>query len=183
MANAKGISLIDMVKYLRSRRDEAAALLPSGLRQYLDKKINIASWYPEEDMVALVRVVARLLPASGEEPLLTIGRLNARHHMAGAYRHLFDSPDLSGVPLRARTLWQSMHDTGDFRVTLEEGEARADISGYGHPSREMCTMVGSYTEELFIAAGAKQLSSEHIACRLDGDAVCSYRIRWAGDGD
>lgn len=182
MANAKGISLIDMVKFLRSRREEAAVLLPAELQHYLDKKISIASWYPERDMIGLVKVVARLLPASDEQPLMTIGRLNARHHMAGAYRHLFDSVDLSRVPLRALTLWRSMHDTGDFRVTLQEGEAHAELTDYGYPSREMCTMIQSYTEELLIAAGAKNLRSAKRACRLDGASVCSYRFFWESEG-
>jgi hypothetical protein len=55
MANAKGTSLIDMVEFLRSRRDEAMALRPSELRHYLDEKINVASWYPEQDMIGLVK--------------------------------------------------------------------------------------------------------------------------------
>jgi len=183
MANAKGMSLIDMVKFLKSRRGETAALLPAELQHYLEETINIASWYPEKDMIGLVKVVARLLPASGEDPLVTIGRLNARHHMAGAYRHLFDGADLARVPLRAVTLWRAMHDTGDLRVTLEEGEARVDVTDYGYPTREMCTMVAAYTEELFSAAGAKNVGSQERACRLDGDSACCYRIFWQSGGD
>ena len=182
MANAKGMSLTEMVKFLRSRRAEATALLPAELRHYLDEKINVARWYPEQDMVGLVRVLARLLPASHEEPLVTIGRLNARHHMQGAYRHLFDGFDLSRVPLRAVTLWRSMHDTGDLHVTLREREAQVDVVDYGHPSPEMCVMIRPYLEELFSAAGAKNVRSEKSACCLAGAGACSYRILWESAG-
>jgi hypothetical protein len=172
-----------MVKFLRSRRDEAEARLPADLRHYLDERIDIAGWYPEQDMVGLVRVLARLLPPGGEDPLVTIGRLNARHHMAGAYRHLFGDADLSRVPLRAATLWRSMHDTGELRVTLEEGEARVDVTGYGHPTREMSIMMAPYVEELFSAAGAKQVRSGKAACCIDGAPACSWRIYWESERD
>ncbi|MEB2343763.1 MAG: hypothetical protein OZ948_03385 [Deltaproteobacteria bacterium] len=183
MANVKGVALVEMVKFLRSRRAEAEPLLPAELRHYLDERIRVASWYPECDMVGLVRVVARLLPKGGEPPLAAIGRLNARNNMAGAYRHLFESADLSRVPLRAVTLWRSMHDTGDFRVTLEEGEARVDVVGYGYPCPEMCAMIGPYVEELFGAAGVKNVRAQKRACGLDGAAACSYRIVWDSEGD
>jgi hypothetical protein len=182
MPNAKGTSLADMVKFLRSRREEATALLPAELRHYLDEKINVARWYPEPDMIGLVRVLARLLPASDEEPLVTIGRLNARYHMQGAYRHLFDGFDLSRVPLRAVALWRSMHDTGDIRVMLREREAQVDVVDYGYPNPEMCVMIRPYLEELFSASGAKNVRSEKSACCLAGAAACTYRILWESAG-
>ena len=42
MANAKGMSLVHMVKFLRSRREQAQRLLPPDLQHYLDTRINIA---------------------------------------------------------------------------------------------------------------------------------------------
>jgi hypothetical protein len=182
MANAKGMSLTERVEFLRSRRDQAKALLPSELQHYLDEKINVARWYPEPDMIGLVRVLARLLPPGDEPPLVTSGRLDARHPMQGAYRHLFDGFDLSRVPLRAVTSWRAMHDTGNLHVTLREREAQVDVVDYGYPSPEMCVMIRPYLEALFGAAGAKHVTSEKNACCLDGAAACSYRIRWESAG-
>ena len=178
MANAKGISLVDMVKYLRSRREQAIPLLPERLRRYLDEKINIAQWYPEEDMIGLVRVLAQLMPAASEPPLRLIGRLNARHHVSGAYAHLFADADVKRLPLRARSLWKAMHDTGDLRMVVSDGEAEVEIAGYGHPSAEMCEMIQPYLEELFSAAGLTKVSIVKRACSRAGGLACRYYVSW-----
>jgi hypothetical protein len=62
MARAKGASLIGLVKWLRHDREAALRALPAGLHHYLEDRIQIASWYPEEDLLALVRALARVLP-------------------------------------------------------------------------------------------------------------------------
>ncbi|HEY8154396.1 MAG TPA: hypothetical protein VII72_09750 [Myxococcota bacterium] len=183
MANAKGISLVDMVKYLRSRREEAIALLPERLRRYLDEKINIALWYPEEDMIGLVRVLVQLMPATSEPALRLIGRLNARHHVSGAYAHLFADADVPRLPLRARSLWKAMHDTGDLHMVVGDGEAEVEISGYGHPSAEMCEMIQPYLEELFFAAGVKKVRIVKRACCRAGGAACRYQVSWPPEAD
>jgi hypothetical protein len=178
VANAKGISLVDMVKYLRSRREDATPLLPERLRRYLDEKINIAQWYPEEDMIGLVRVLAQLMPAASEPALRLIGRLNARQHVTGAYAHLFADADVQRLPLRARSLWKTMHDTGDLRMLVGDGEAEVEIIGYGYPSAEMCEMIQPYLEELFSAAGLKQLQIVKRGCCRAGGAACRYYVSW-----
>jgi len=183
VANAKGISLIDMVKFLRSRRREAAALLPEDLQHYLDEHISVARWYPEQDMIGLVKVLVRLMPEVLEEPLVTIGRLNARHHVKGAYNHFFRDLELSMLPIRATALWRSMHDTGEMTVRLGDNEAVVEIADYGYPSPEMCVMVQPYLEELFRAAGVEKPTTEKKRCRLRGDPVCSYDITWGAGGD
>lgn len=181
MANAKGISLIDMVKFLRARREDAIPLLPEPLRRYLDARINIAQWYPEEDMIGLVRVLVQLMPPTTEPALRVIGRLNARHHVSGAYAHLFADADLARLPLRARSLWKAMHDTGDLRMVVADGEAEVEISGYGYPSAEMCEMIQPYLEELFASAGLAKVRIDKRACCRAGGLACRYYVSWPED--
>jgi len=178
MANAKGINFVDMVKFLRSQRAAALELMPESLRHYLDERINLAAWYPEEDMIGLVRVLARLMPKSDEDPLVLIGRINARQHVKGAYSHLFNSSDLATLPRRAIALWKSMHDSGDFRVVMGDGEATAEIAGYAYPSPEMCVMTRPYLEELFRASGIEKIHVEKRACCLESDSACRYHVAW-----
>ena len=178
MAKAKGISLVDMVKFLRSRREDALPLLPAKLRRYLDEKINIAQWYPEEDMIALVRVLVKLMPPTSEPALRVIGRLNARFHVSGAYSHLFADADVQRLPLRARSLWKAMHDTGDLRMVVGDAEAEVEISGYGYPSPEMCEMIQPYLEELFLSAGLKRVEIVKRSCCRAGAQACRYYVSW-----
>lgn len=178
MAKAKGVSLIDMVKFLRSKREVAAPLMPEKLRHYLDEQINVAKWYPEEDMIGLVRVLVHFLPAASESSLRQIGRLNARQHIAGAYAHLFGDVDLSVLPMRARVLWKAMHDTGDLQMSVGDGEATVELPGYGYPNAEMCEMIQSYLEELFLAGGLEKVEIAKRTCCLEGDPVCRYAVSW-----
>lgn len=178
MANAKGISLVDMVKFLRVRREAAEPLLPEPLRHYLDEQVSIAQWYPEEDMIGLVRVLAQVIPSGDEPPLRLIGRLNARNHIAGAYAHLFEGADVAVLPIRARTLWSAMHDTGELRMVVEDGQANITISDYGYPNAELCEMIEPYLEELFLASGLEKADIHKQSCCLTGASVCRYLATW-----
>jgi len=177
-ARTKGTNLIDMVKTLRTHREKSRELLPERLHHYLDEHLNVAAWYPEEDMIELVRVLAQLIPGSREEALVLIGRLNARMHLQGTYAHLLVDAQPDTLPIRAVALWQTMHDTGKFRLTIEKGRAEARLSGYGHPTPEMCTMLGAYLLELFEIAGLKDPTVDELWCCRLGARDCCWRIEW-----
>jgi hypothetical protein len=117
-----------MVKFLRTQPEAARRLLPERLHSYLEKRLNVAAWYPEEDMIGLVRALAELMPGSREDALVRIGRLNARMHLQGACAHLLSDARPDALPVRAVALWQTMHDTGDFRMSVADGEAEARLS-------------------------------------------------------
>jgi hypothetical protein len=174
----KGTNLIDMVKFLRLHRDAARRHLPEAHHRYLDERLNVAAWYPEEDMIALVQALVRILPSSGEDPLVLIGRLNARMHLQGTYAHLLKDASPSTLPVRAVALWKTMHDTGEFQLAAEDGSAEARLSGYGHPTAEMCAMLGGYLLELFVVAGAADAKVDEVACCRRAASACRWRIEW-----
>lgn len=178
MAKTKGTNLVEMVKFLRAQREASLELMPEPLRHYLDENVSVASWYPEEDVIDLVKVTIQLIPETDEDPLVVVGRINALQHVKGAYNHLFDSPELATLPIRANALWQSMHDSGEFRVALADGEATAEVTGYACPSPEMCVMIRPYIEELFHASGIEKVLVEKRACCLEGDSTCRYHVLW-----
>ncbi|MFI5315367.1 MAG: hypothetical protein ACHQ6T_06690, partial [Myxococcota bacterium] len=63
MGRVKGIAILDAVKFLRARRDEALEVLPPRIHSYLDGQVGTSMWYPEADLVELIRGVAKLLPS------------------------------------------------------------------------------------------------------------------------
>jgi len=178
VAKTKGTNLVDMVKFLRKQREAAQALLPPHLHSYLSAQLNISAWYPEADMIELVKVLAKLLPASSETPLVQIGRLNARMHLHGTYAHLLEDARPSVLPIRALALWKSMHDTGEFKLQVEEDGAEARLAGYGHPTHEMCVMLGAYLQELFVMAGVRDAKAVERTCCRSGAPACCWRIEW-----
>lgn len=175
MGKAKGTTLVGAVKFLRSRRDDAVDVLPAELHHYLGETIYPASWYPEEDLLELIRAVAKLMPGSERETYTLMGQMSARSHGEGVYSHL-----LEGGASRSGgfALWSSMHDTG--RIDTERAGRRdliVHLVDYGSPSREMCLLTEAYVLETLRMGGAAP-KSEKLACQLDGGDRCSWRCTW-----
>jgi len=100
-------------------------------------------------------------------------------HLEGTYAHLLKDARPSVLPIRAVALWKSMHDTGDFRLAVEDDHAEAVLAGYGHPTPEMCTMLGAYLVQLFELAGVDDAKIAERACRLRGAPACRWELSWA----
>lgn len=180
MARAKGTSLLSAVKWLRKSREAALATLPPPLHHYLEERIQIASWYPEQDLVELVRALARILPVGVGRIYEQMGRLSARDQLTGVYRHLLAGGDVLSLPRRGLALWQSQHDSGRLKLTLEgPGAARIELADFALPSREMCEILLGYTAEMFVIADVPGPVVRKTACRLDGAASCTWQCSWA----
>jgi len=177
MAKAKGTTLVGAVKFLRSRKDEARAILPAELQHYLGEKISVSGWYPEEDLLGLIRVMLRLVPDNHKEALEMMGAFTARSHGEGVYAHLLEG---GGSSTKSFALWSSMHDSGRLRLTNEgANSARFDLVDYGLPSPEMCQIVGAYIRETYRVAG-RIAEVTKTSCVRQGDPVCSWTCSWDG---
>ncbi|HTO07825.1 MAG TPA: hypothetical protein VMR86_12305 [Myxococcota bacterium] len=171
----KGITILDAVKFLRARRDEALEVLPPALHSYLDEPITQSLWYPESDMVELLRGVAKLLPGPVDRALVMMGERSARQQTM-VYGDL-----LRGVQSNSRTfaLWSSQHDTGEMRSMLETpSRIRLELVGYEDTSREMCLLLGGYLAGTLAINGITDASVQKLTCRLWGDSLCTWRGAW-----
>jgi hypothetical protein len=181
MANArsKGTNLLDLVKYMRTRREDAKRVLPKAIHHYLDETINVAAWYPEDEAIELVRALVKLMPQPREEALMLVGRMNAQLHVEGTYSHLLADLTLAVLPARTVALWKSMHDTGDLRMKIvDDGEAELRLTGYQPPNPEMCLMIRGYMIHAFELAGARDVKVDERACCCDGARACVWRVEW-----
>jgi hypothetical protein len=178
MAKAKGTTLLSMVKFLRSQRERAASVLPSDLHSYLDQRIQPSSWYPEADLLEMLRAMLSLLPGDRETNLQRMGAAIAREHMEGVYGHLrADEPDT--LVRRAVALWGSQHDSGRFQIEIEgPGRARYEVRDYALPSPEMCSIFRAYFVETQRVAGWTGVRAEKQACVLHGAEACSWIVSW-----
>ena len=175
MGRAKGIALLDAVKFLRARRDDAADVLEPDLHKYLDEQIGSSAWYPEADLVRLLRAVAKLLPGPMDRALMMMGERGARAQTL-VYGDL-----MRGVASASRTsaLWSSQHDTGEMRSTFEApNKMRVELKDFEDTSREFCLILGGYLAGTLSVNGITDGSVQKLSCRLWGDDQCAWRASW-----
>jgi hypothetical protein len=180
VAKAKGSTFSGLTEFLRRQGEAGRRAVRPDLHRYLDEEVVLSSWYPEEDLLDLIRAMVHLLPPPASRVLEGAGRTSARLHAEGVYSRLIrqSGEDPVAFARRSFALWASQHDTG--RLILEpEGEgARVRLVDYALPSREMCTIVGSYIAEVLRISGIAKVRIQKLACRLDGRDECAWHCAW-----
>src|SRR5262249_9856269 len=145
---------------LRLRKDEALALLRPELHHYLDERIQMTGWYPEDDHVEMIRVQAKLL---GPEGCAVMGRDLAHIEFEGVYKAQLHEGD----PLRTlqgfSAFWQRHHDTGRVEVAHHGDVVTLTLSDYV-VAREICDIITRYLEEAVRMAGGSAKVT-HVRCR------------------
>jgi hypothetical protein len=180
MAQVKGTAMVGLVRFLRKERERAVGLVPTELRHYLENRIVESRWYPEHDLIPLVRVCAELAGGNPEETLQSFGRVTAQSHLdGGIYSHLVADGDPRSVGFKAVALWSSQHDSGELRLEIEEdGLASLRVEGYSHPSHEMCLILTGYFEEFFRVSKLPNPRIKKRQCTSEGDPHCEWELRW-----
>jgi hypothetical protein len=178
MAKVKGAAIVDSVRFLRRHKDEARKHLPEALHHYLGERVLAASWYPEEDLVPLVRAMARIQRVSDAVWFEKAGRLSAQAHAHGVYKHLA-AGDRDSLTRRALVLWSSQHDTGEMEMEAEaSGKVRVALRNFGLPSREFCTLNAGYIAATFELSGCEGVIVEKQSCCVDHAPACTWLVSW-----
>lgn len=177
LAKVKGTVLVSVVKFLRSRRQEATALLPPHCQRYLEERVLDSSWYPEADLVELIRVVASMFPGNEDQALYLTGRAALAAFLRDRkYHDLHHVALLADMPRRLVALWSTQHDTGQLRMQLSsDTSGLVTLTGFGHPSREMCTVLTGYIAELLGENGITDPSVAKQTCVLSGAGDCCWK--------
>jgi hypothetical protein len=176
VGRSKGISLVTVVRLLRSNRAKAVELLPPHLHHYLDEWIQMSSWYPTRDLAELLCAVAKILNANAPDVALEqMGAIGARIQ-AGVYRDLLVG---AGSTSRTFALWSTQHDTGELRRTKEGPErVRFELLDFADTSREFCLMLAGYFKGALEVNDMTDAQVEKLSCRLWGDASCAWTATW-----
>ena len=172
--------MINVVKFLRANKQAAGPLLPERLRPYLEKRLLPSAWYPEEDHIGLIRVLAGILPDPGMDVYEFIGESGARADLSGPYGHLIRPGDPAGTLQKGVAIWRTYHDTGLFRVVLDgPGAARVELVDFEAASPDQCRMMRGWNRSLLRMAGAKDVEAEETRCVHRGSAFCRWELRWS----
>ena len=179
MAGTKGTSLVNIVKLLRANKEAARREVPARLQSYLETRVVLLAWYPEEDFLELARALARILPSGGPAPWEWMGRESARRDLAEVYRPLLRPGDPLGTLAKGALLWSAYHDSGRFRALPDApGSARLELADFGLPAVETCEIFRGYFAEVLRAAGARSVEVTQIACRTQGAQSCLWQAKW-----
>lgn len=177
LANAKGTVMVGLVKALRRDKARARELIAPELAHYLDERVVLASWYPLEDFLALLRLSAKVSPSGSGRVFEERGRLAAREHMAGAYSRLSQTTHRRAT----FTLLASMFDSGRTEVVdRKPGSAALEFWDFALPSRELCEIFTGYNAERMALLGFEEVRVRHTQCRVDGAPTCRWEISWKG---
>lgn len=171
----KGVAFLGVVKFLRSRKDEAMALLRPELHRFLSETVRPSGWYLESEHAELLRAGAQLYPGSPDRALELMGEVAARGH-SEIYRELLVG---RGSPSRTFAMWSSQHDTGEMRRVRESStRMRLELVDFEDTSREQCLLLTGYFRGTFVMNGFSDVGIEKLGCRLWGDEACIWRCSW-----
>jgi hypothetical protein len=174
----KGVNVLTAVKALRASREQAAQLLPPSLHRYLEERVLVSMWYPEDDLLALLRALGAMLPPT-PDPFAFMGRHTAREHLGGIYRGHLRPGELERMLSSAAVLWRNYHDTGDMHAEIEPPRsAILSLRDFAATSREFCRLLNGYFFELALQSGARDVVVTKVGCALDGAEACRWRLSW-----
>jgi len=174
VAKTKGTVILKAVKALRGRKQESLAKLPQALHHYLEDRIIVSSWYPEEDFFQLLCATAALFPG-GDAAFEMLGAATAHDHFEGMYNEIVKR-DLAS---RARIMWKTQHDSGEM-VLVEQTPTSVtyELREWKPVSAKYCRVVGGYYTELHRLDGAPAPTYSHPACRANGSPACRFVVSW-----
>jgi len=178
MGKAKGTIMVGLVKDIRANPEKARALLPASMHHYFDTPIVMASWYPLEDYVELLRVAYKLAenpPRDSREFYERMGRASAREQMSGIYSRHRGSTGRKA----AATLLSAQYDSGQMNmVERSSGHAVLEWVGFALPAREICGTFTGYQAERMTLSGLDEVRVRHTVCRAEGGPTCRWEMDW-----
>jgi len=179
VARVKGSSILNAVKALRMKKDESRANLSRELHHYLEDRVLISSWYPEEDLLGLLKALVKILPDPGMDVYEFMGLMSARTDLSGVYSNMFRPGDPAGSLKRGSVIWQSHHDTGKLEIVVASQESAVlRLAGFALPSREICGTIKGWIREHITTAGGRDVVVIKSRCVVKGDPECLFEANW-----
>lgn len=203
MGKVKGIAILGAAEVIRMYRGLGRKLTPRALHKpYLDERILLTAWYPEEDNLALTAVLTKLFkesatpdhlrPAPGLDVWEHVGRLGSQRYFSsfpelegshqGTYRALVSGSDPErNLHERFRSFWRFRHDTGDVETTKEgPNHARVALSNFALVSAEYCRAITGTIWGFMHYSGAEGLVVRKLQCCANGHGRCVWDVTWSG---
>jgi hypothetical protein len=165
-----------LVKGLRANAKDALHRVPEELRHYLEERILVSNWYPEEDHLALLRIFGKATGLGPEGSYIPFGHFLAQFELGGVYRGSLHVGNLDRTFRAFVKLWPQNHDTGTLEFTPKRRGYTLTLTGYALVAHEICDIVTGYMDEAVRMVGAAPAWVHHTKCRTHGAPVCVWEI-------
>jgi hypothetical protein len=170
-------------------------LVRPELQHYLDEDVLVSAWYPMDDYVEMLQLLAANLDPKtmGGDPYRAFGLIAARRDLkgsqtnvpqnqrvdrAGLYKSAIDhGRGLSGRIRRALWLRSLYYSRGHYEARRSgERSLRLTLCDFPVVSAQLCTMSTGYLIEVFHDPPKGWL--EKVSCRARGHSACEWELRF-----
>ena len=143
-----------MIRLLEEHGDPAR--LPEPLKLYVERQVLVASWYPEEDFIALLQELSRWAPSREKDPWLWMGRAVAHVDLLQIYSSMVQKGSPMGTLQRLPRLWRLYHDSGRADIGLvDDHRAQIQVADYAFADEHFCRWMKGYLAEMLYIGGAR----------------------------
>lgn len=166
MAQIKGTGMLNVLKGLKVQPSESLRDLPPPLLHYLSDKILVASWYPAEDFMELLRFLCRILPSSAikipsKDSWEWFGNRCANIDLVEIYSSMLQYGRPWRTLDRFPRLWRLYFDTGTVDVAIAgDTEARVELKDFPHADEPYCRHLAGYFDGMLHLAGAQDIQAK-----------------------
>ena len=193
--HVKGSALGGPVAALKPLFAKNAELIPAPLRHYRSEEVVVGNWYPFDDYVALLKILASTIDASKVKGDVwrSFGIIGARRDLQGSQDNLpkeqraqqgaVYSGKLQGVTGLASLVRRGLHlrelyySRGYYKVK-RLAERKLLVTLHDFPaSAELCGVSTGYLIEVFRTAKVATWV-ERVSCRGNGDAECRWELKF-----
>ena len=173
----KGLALIEAVKGLRSQKERVREALPAEAQDYLDEKIFASMWYPENDLLVLLRTLQSLMPPRPDF-WEWIGRVGAEKDFREIYSVFIQRRRPRVTIERYPRIWRLYHDHGKVSVRAEgDGMAEIDIVANLVEDEHFCRLQSGHFQALLELAGGSEVRVDTVAVGR-GREPARWRATW-----
>jgi uncharacterized protein (TIGR02265 family) len=186
MASIKGIGLVGIVKVLRALRKEAEAKVPQALQHYLNERVIVTEWYPEEDYRVLILTLGKLIADKVPGDVWEfLGEEGAKAQFGATYAPVVTKGDPVRTLKRAPMTWALYHNSGRVKVDIDHNgrAARVELHGYPIACPRICGSTTGYLRQLLVQSGARAPAVKMIACPRPEDGPVIWEAAWESDAE
>ncbi|MEM1417314.1 MAG: hypothetical protein AAGH15_20620 [Myxococcota bacterium] len=178
----KAQGILNAVRFVRERHgeevlEEILTRCSPSVQERCRSAIAI-EWHEAAEYEALLEAAAAVLGPSAPKEL---GAAGARANMSGFMRRAaFYLVRPSYAMKRVASAWSQFNDEGHMRlVDFSENGAVVEVTEVVPPGPLFCDALSGWCEVLGTRVGAREPVARHTACRLRGDATCTWDIEFA----
>lgn len=176
---AKGINLVELVKFIRSLRKKRTFRTPlSGQAEaLLSMQVLPISWYSHAAFLELVELVYREVLERDEEKTYAMGIAGGRIALTGPHRAFIDPNSVARSVLAMRHVWRACFNFGELNAQLEDEQTVLfRLTGYEDVTPAHAFMTAGWGAAAAFVAGASSARAQVLDKPWKGAKDLTYRV-------